>query len=755
MNMYKYKKIIYVFLIIVLISAAAMIVILSIKETDVEQSMQDEVSFLYADKIEIYSPEDYLEFAASVNSGVDYQNCEVSLQADLDFSGYDNLIPIGTVGENGSSFLGVFNGNGYTISGVTMECPGEYVGLFVNLGGIVKNLQVKDCMFSGEVCGVVATDTVDASILNCCVDVQVYGSFAGSVVGVANGRLSNCVTSSDEFVGELQDGQIDHCYQSSSVEIGELNNNLAHMSGYYEDTDFCVWENGCLSPQKADLMETLTARLNVKGEELKLLGYYSKEKQRWCFTLPAIYDSEEVFLEVRTCQGGYQEFAGKLEDEITIFTWEDRYYPIKFQSEQNIPSIYVTLPQSKDLDYIHENKTEEIPGMLTVLDSNGEIAHIEMKGFYGHGNDSWLVEKKSYNLKLESYNNLLNMGANEDFVFISGYRNDSLMSYVATAELVRGVGFAYAPEFRLVNLYIAGEYAGVYFLVEKIELDKNRIEIESVYENTKTINVATLENSDFCSGLDEGGVFERYYYDVKNNPEDITGGYLLEADTMDFSAFDSRFVSKYGSKLTLKRARYSSREQANYIADYWQEFEDALYAEDGYNQSGKHYSEYIDVESFAMQWLFYELAQDISLYSSIYFYKESDITGDGLLHACFPWDVEHSYLEKRLSEDLWLIDHVPSEKYWVQIYQHEDFRKELCEVWNSKYVPAIQRLIGDEPMEYEDGMKNLSWYQENIVGIHYLENSRWGNSFLWNRCGQIRDFIEIRSNALSRHLNLR
>lgn len=91
--------------------------------------------------------------------------------------------------------------------------------------------------------------------------------------------------------------------------------------------------------------------------------------------------------------------------------------------------------------------------------------------------------------------------------------------------------------------------------------------------------------------------------------------------------------------------------------------------------------------------------------------------------------------------------------HWRQIYQHEDFRKELCKVWNTNFVPAIQKMIDDEAVEYESGSKNLAWYEEYVVGIHYLENSRWDTMYLWNRCGEIRDFLEFRLDALSKHLN--
>lgn len=730
---------------------AIIFVISNIKDNSFEETMNNGVNDSAAITEEIYTLEEYIAFAQSVNSGNNYQGCEVSLQSDLDFSDYDDLISIGTAGEEGTSFLGTFNGNGYTISGVTMERPDDYAGLFVNLGGIVKNLQIKNSMFSGQVCGVIASDTVTAGILNCYVDVQVFGETSGAIAGTLNGKLRNCVTSSDDFVGEIQAGEIDHCYQIEHAEFEELNKNLVHISGYYEDTDFCCWENDCLSQKKADLLESLIVRLSVRGVELKFYGYYSRSRQCWCVTLPAMYGNEALFLEASTCQNGYQNFSRNNAEETILFTWEERVYPIELLSADNVVSIYVTLQKQKDLDYVHKNKIEEIPGVLTVIDTEGETSYAEIKGFYGHGNDSWAADKKSYNLKLESYTDLLNMGANDDFVFLAGYRNGSLMSYVATAELTKELGYAYAPEFRLVNLFVDGVYTGVYFLTEKIEIDKNRIEIESVYENAKIENTARLDSFAYDSWRDGGGS-ERFYYQVKENPSDITGAYLLEADDMDYEDDDSRFVSERGSHLTLKRARYSSKEQVDYIADYWQDFEDALFAEDGYNETGKHYSEYIDMESFAMQWLYYEMAEEISLSSSIYFYKESDITGDGLLHACFPWDVEHSYVQKRLTKELRLIDRTAFQGYWKEIYRHEDFQKELCRVWNEKYVPAIRKMTADEATEYESGLRNLKWYQENIIGVHQLENSRWETMFLWNRCGEIREFLEFRMDALSQHL---
>lgn len=749
---HRYRKILALIPIVIIVSMTIMLVISNQKEETFSYVENTDLENGKITTVEINSEEDYLIFAEDVNQGNSYEDCEVILCADLDFSEYENVPVIGTVGEEGVAFLGTFDGNGHTISGIKMDIIGDYVGLFANLGGIVKNLQIENSTFSGRVCGAIAADTTDAAILNCYIDADVQGEIAGSVVGRLDGNLFNCVASSELFVAEPQRGEIEHCYLKGSEDIDGLNKNLVYISGYYKDSDFCRWEEGGLSTQQADLLESLTARLNVGGVELKLSGYYSQSNQRWSVVLPASYGDEAVSIEAKTSQGGYESFSRNPEEEVMIFTWEERYYPIEFLCADNIETAYITLQKQRTLEDVHENKAEEIPGILTLIDTTGDIDYAEIKGFYGHGNDSWAADKKSYNLKLESYVDLLNMGANDDFVLLAGYRDNSLMSYVSTTELVQEMEFAYAPEFRLVNLYVAGEYAGVYFLTEKIEIDKNRIEIDSVYANAKTASTARLDSFDYCSWRDEGGKAERYFYNVEENPEDITGGYLLEADVADYAEDDSRFVSDRTLKMTLKRARYSSKEQMDYIADYWQECEDALFADDGYNALGKHYSDYIDMESFAMQWLIYELVQEGSLSSSIYFYKESDITGDGLLHACFPWDMEHSYLMYELSEELWLVGGNAFRGYWDAIYKHKDFQEELYRVWEAKFVPAIQKMLTEEPMRYESGLKNLSWYQHNIVEVHQLENSRWKTMYPWNRCGEIAEFLRMRLEVLSEKL---
>lgn len=160
-------------------------------------------------------------FAESVDKGETYSGQYIELGDSLDISGIE-WDPIGAEGTSGSNldylFAGSFDGNGCTISGLTIS--GEYstetnAGLFSTLANtaVVKNLNVTgvDINVSGESAvvraGAVAGDSVSASgaiglrIDNCTssgtVNVTTSGNkmgFGGGIIGraMAYTAITNC-----------------------------------------------------------------------------------------------------------------------------------------------------------------------------------------------------------------------------------------------------------------------------------------------------------------------------------------------------------------------------------------------------------------------------------------------------------------------------------------------------------------------------------------------------------------------------------
>ena len=113
---------------------------------------------------------------------------------------------------------------------------------------------------------------------------------------------------------------------------------------------------------------------------------------------------------------------------------------------------------------------------------------------------------------------------------------------------------------------------------------------------------------------------------IPNNPENITGGYLLEYDLPDRYVKEvSGFVTSRNQTIVVKAPEYASEAQVKYISALYQDFEDAVFSANGYNAKGKHYTEYIDVASFAKMYVFQEYVKNLDAgLTSFYIYKDKD-----------------------------------------------------------------------------------------------------------------------------------
>ena len=111
-----------------------------------------------------------------------------------------NWVPIGKVYSSGSdSYNGVFDGAGYSISGLYSNGTGNYCGFFGKVyKSTIKNLSVLDSYFGGTSCLKVGTfvgyDWYGGSIENCYSNATIVGSiYCGGIVGETRGTISNCL----------------------------------------------------------------------------------------------------------------------------------------------------------------------------------------------------------------------------------------------------------------------------------------------------------------------------------------------------------------------------------------------------------------------------------------------------------------------------------------------------------------------------------------------------------------------------------
>ncbi len=166
-----------------------------------------------------------------------------TLVNDIDLGGID-WTPIGT---ESSTFAGVFDGNGYTISNCNIISTGKNVGFFSAIWeygsrSVIKNLTLTDMTMviddeKSAVGGLVGE--ANADIINCNIDVDIYvydNCWAvGGIVGSANGDIENCVSggSLNAVIAErqeLSDSNYSYPHYSGVVGVMQYGYNASNLT---------------------------------------------------------------------------------------------------------------------------------------------------------------------------------------------------------------------------------------------------------------------------------------------------------------------------------------------------------------------------------------------------------------------------------------------------------------------------------------------------------------------------------------------
>lgn len=116
------------------------------------------------------------------------------------------------------------------------------------------------------------------------------------------------------------------------------------------------------------------------------------------------------------------------------------------------------------------------------IDGKGEYSDYSGTGrIRGRGNSSWAwYDKKPYKFKLDSKSKLLGLEKAKNWNLLANYRDVTDMMNVFAFEAARFMGMPNTNHTRFVEVFLDEEYIGLYQLTEKIEVAKNRVEIDEV-----------------------------------------------------------------------------------------------------------------------------------------------------------------------------------------------------------------------------------------------------------------------------------
>ncbi len=96
----------------------------------------------------------------------------------------------------------------------------------------------------------------------------------------------------------------------------------------------------------------------------------------------------------------------------------------------------------------------------------------------GRGNSTWeWYDKKPYRIKLDKKHKMLGLDSNKDWVLLANYRDVTDLMNTFMFEVARWMGMPYCNHTRYVELFLDGDYRGLYQLTEQVEQGKSRVDV--------------------------------------------------------------------------------------------------------------------------------------------------------------------------------------------------------------------------------------------------------------------------------------
>ncbi len=479
--------------------------------------------------------------------------------------------------------------------------------------------------------------------------------------------------------------------------------------------------------------------------------WWDEEEEKYYLFLPAFWQ-EGVVLKLWTAEDADITVDGKaltafrrvngLTEGLHTLTIEEQSYPLEVMRAADIPALFIDMENEKLEALLREPYEEQAGADALLVSADGTVeteGRIESVRVRGNTSADWV--KKPYQLTMAQATDFLNMGAAVKWNLLSNWSDKTLMRNKITYDMAARTGMAYSPESGFVDLYINGEYQGCYQLCEKVEIGAGRVDIRNLEDYTlyepdgEELDLAAraqiAKEDPAQAGIRElsGGRSCRGY-ETQLATEDITGGYLLEIERPSrIYESASFFITENGQPVTVKRPKYADWSEVEYIADIWQAFEDALYAEDGINpETGLYYTDYIDSESFVRKYLVEEIVRNYDASStSQYFYKDADET-DAKLYAGPVWDYDMSLGNPIMSpltnqnyissiSPYGLFAALPMDDFsiWYRLYEKADFREAVKRTYEEEFLPLLREL--------ENG--GIDYLAERLQPSALMDGIRW------------------------------
>ena len=376
-----------------------------------------------------------------------------------------------------------------------------------------------------------------------------------------------------------------------------------------------------------------------------------------------------------------------------------RTFSLQILQSANVSTLFLQTA-SGSMKAIHADKKYSEDVTVTLLTAEGQLDHSGGSCIIrGRGNSTWVYEKRPYLLNFSEVTDLLNMGGANKWVLLANATDESNLRNKLIYDLAAQTGLGWSPQCDYVDLYLNGEYAGLYLLAERVEVGSERL-------------------------------------DIASDPE----SFLCKLDlTERFSSLENPLMTQLGRAVEISDPENISDTRTAAIAQQVQTLENAILSG---NITGV-----LDLDSWVRRLLIDEITENLDGdRASSYFYYYN-----GLFYAGPVWDYDHIWgtrdtnLNPRaLLAETHLKAPDKTTPYNNALYENPLFYARLTELYETELLPLMRQLA-------DCGIVSLG---ERISAASAMNSIRWRQMFdhwQWNKtdAAGLADFLDQRLEFLN------
>lgn len=376
------------------------------------------------------------------------------------------------------------------------------------------------------------------------------------------------------------------------------------------------------------------------------------------------------------------------------------------KKDNTVPVFEISL-NNTTLDEITSNpKTIKYKDNNIKIIEEDKLLYEDIITIKGRGHTTWDFPKKPYQITFSEEIDLFGLGSSKKWILLSNFVDETNLRNHLTFLLGRSLNMPYTNDGIFIDLYIDGEYQGIYYLTQKIEIGKDRI-------------------------------------DLKNDD-----GIVMEIDNFHYKEEEVRFNSDieqtYITLKDIKNEEYQE-EAFNNFKEKYNQLEQAIFDYDW-----ESILELCDIESFAKYYLISEFTKNGDAYkTSFYLYMDGK---NDKIHAGPIWDFDIAYknnIRPLITNSL---------KYFK--YNHfVDTTSSIKSTKEEKTVHIFDKLLEKEEFNqllskiYKEEMKDTkdSLLTEIDKQYEIIKNSVYKNIDLW----KYQDTYQESLNVLKEYINKR